>query len=67
MAEIKDISVEEMKLLSKQMKAVAILNNALYFKDNSDYETAMWQAMSVMTGINYSEMDNVELTYLEEQ
>lgn len=44
----------EAKLVQKQMNAVKILNNALYFNDSSDYGTAIWQAMSELTGIDYT-------------
>ena len=64
MAETRSISTEELNLLRKQMKVVKIINNALYFGDDSEYQTALWQAMSVMTGIDYSGEE--ELTFLEE-
>ena len=60
-----EITQTEALLLAKQMKAVEIINNALYFKDDSEYQTALWQAMSIMTGIEYTGEE--ELTFLEVQ
>ena len=62
---VHEITKEEAILLAKQMDAVKIINNALYFGDDSEYQTALWQAMSVMTGINYTGEE--ELTFLEVQ
>lgn len=64
---VRTITDDEIALMKKQMKAVKILNNAIYFNDSSDYETALWQAMSALTGIDYSESQPSDLTFLEEQ
>lgn len=36
-------------------KAIITLNNALYFRDNSDYQTALFDALSELTGIKYDD------------
>jgi len=39
-------------------KAIAILNNVLYFRDDSDYQTAIFDALSELTGNTYEDFPN---------
>lgn len=52
-----------MDLSEREKKAYAIANNALYFDDSSDYQTALWQ---VLYTLNPDLEEYPILKYIEE-
>ena len=41
-------------------------NNALYFADNSDYETALWEILAEAAPEMFKDDDEPELSYIED-
>lgn len=59
----------EFKLLESKIsgveKAVAIANNALYFDDSSDYQTALWEILNTLDHEKYKDTDKI-IEYIED-
>jgi hypothetical protein len=47
---------------SKIKEAIKISNNVLYFDDSSDYQTALWEILTLLTEKNY---DDINLEYID--
>jgi|GEM_PF-2359671 len=57
-------AIEKMKKMEKSIKKVyAIANNVLWFDDNSDYKTALWE---ILYALNPDLEEYPELEYIEE-
>jgi hypothetical protein len=51
-------------MTDKEKTAYRIANNALYFDDNSDYKTALWEVLAALNpGLDYDK----ELEYIEQE
>ena len=36
-----------------------VANNALYFDDSSDYRTALWEILAIISPVKYSDIDEI--------
>lgn len=58
--------VSSSSLLCANDKIKMIANNALYFDDNSDYDTALWQILAIVSPELFKDDDPTpELSYIE--
>ena len=48
-------------------KVKKIANNALYFDDNSDYGTALWEILATVNPTDFMNDDCPELKYIEDK
>lgn len=62
-----DTLIYELEQLRQvKLQALKVINNALYFDDSSDYETALWDAMAILLGKTNEELYDIKLSYIKE-
>jgi hypothetical protein len=55
-------------VVSEQLdKIKKIANNALYFDDSSDYQTALWEILTVTSPELFEETEEPDLEYIEDE
>lgn len=64
---VRDLEEEINNLKHKLKQCEIISNNVLYFDDNSDYETALWQVLNVTQDRTVDDdCYDIKLEYTEE-
>ena len=53
-------------MTEKEKEAFKIANNALYFDDSSDYQSALWEVMSILKPELFKNDETPDLKFIED-